>query len=215
MKLFIYDHCPFCVKARMIFGLKNIPVELQVLLNDDEATPVKLVGRKVVPVLMKQDGSCMPESMDIVHYVDKLDGNPLLTASTRPAIGDWLRQVNNYLNKLLLPRIAAAPFAEFATPQARRYFTDKKQASWGDFATLRQHSAGYIKNINDDLRKLDKLMVNASAVNGELSDDDIHLFPLLRALTLIAGIDYPSRIVDYRDNLAGQTRINLLSSIAS
>ncbi|POU69340.1 glutaredoxin, partial [Pantoea sp. PSNIH4] len=27
MKLYIYDHCPFCVKARMIFGLKNLPVE--------------------------------------------------------------------------------------------------------------------------------------------------------------------------------------------
>ena len=26
MKLFIYDHCPFCVKARMIFGLKRQPI---------------------------------------------------------------------------------------------------------------------------------------------------------------------------------------------
>ncbi|HCS3144438.1 TPA: glutaredoxin, partial [Shigella flexneri] len=26
MKLYIYDHCPYCLKARMIFGLKNIPV---------------------------------------------------------------------------------------------------------------------------------------------------------------------------------------------
>ncbi|MDN5160564.1 glutaredoxin, partial [Escherichia coli] len=24
MKLYIYDHCPYCLKARMIFGLKNI-----------------------------------------------------------------------------------------------------------------------------------------------------------------------------------------------
>ncbi|MDU4397175.1 MAG: glutaredoxin, partial [Haemophilus parainfluenzae] len=23
MKLYVYDHCPFCVRARMIFGLKN------------------------------------------------------------------------------------------------------------------------------------------------------------------------------------------------
>ncbi len=29
---------PFCVRARMIFGLKNLPVELVVLANDDEAT---------------------------------------------------------------------------------------------------------------------------------------------------------------------------------
>ena len=28
MNLYVYDHCPFCVRARMIFGLKNLPVEL-------------------------------------------------------------------------------------------------------------------------------------------------------------------------------------------
>ncbi|MGN6905595.1 glutaredoxin, partial [Neisseria sp. P0015.S010] len=24
MKLYIYDHCPFCVRARMIFGLRDV-----------------------------------------------------------------------------------------------------------------------------------------------------------------------------------------------
>ncbi len=53
MKLYIYDHCPFCVKARMIFGLKNIPVELNVLQNDDEATPTRMIGQKMVPSCKK------------------------------------------------------------------------------------------------------------------------------------------------------------------
>lgn len=79
MKLYIYDHCPYCLKARMIFGLKNIPVELHVLLNDDAETPTRMVGQKQVPILQKDDSRYMPESMDIVHYVDKLDGKPLLT----------------------------------------------------------------------------------------------------------------------------------------
>lgn len=129
MKLYIYDHCPYCLKARMIFGLKNIPVELHVLLNDDAETPTRMVGQKQVPILQKDDSRYMPESMDIVHYVDKLDGKP-------------------------------------------------------------------------------------NAVNGELSEDDIQLFPLLRNLTLVAGINWPSRVADYRDNMAKQTQINLLSSMA-
>ncbi|MFU9135629.1 glutaredoxin 2 [Erwinia tasmaniensis] len=215
MKLYIYDHCPFCVKARMIFGLKNIPVELVVMLSDDEATPKKLIGQKMAPILMKEDGSCMPESLDIVAWVDQKHGEPLLTGSTNPAIGEWLRRVNGYLNKLLLPRIAAASFAEFATPEARRYFHDKKEASQGSFDELKKHADGYIKNVNDDLRKLDKLIVQPNAVNGELSLDDIHLFPVLRSLSLIAGIEYPSRVADYRDNMAKQTQINVLSSIAA
>ncbi|EHC48938.1 Glutaredoxin 2, partial [Salmonella enterica subsp. enterica serovar Give str. S5-487] len=52
------------------------------------------------------------------------------------------------------------------------------------------------------------------AVNGELSEDDIHLFPLLRNLTLVAGIHWPTKVADYRDNMAKQTQINLLSSMA-
>ena len=215
MKLYIYDHCPFCVKARMIFGLKNLPVELVVMLNDDEATPKKLIGQKMAPILMKEDGSCMAESLEIVSYVDKSDREPLLTGKVNPAISDWLRHINGYLNKLLLPRIAQASFAEFATPEARRYFKEKKEASIGSFDELKLHAEGYIKNVNDDLRKLDKLIVKPNAVNGEPSMDDIHLFPVLRSLTLISGIDYPSRVADYRDNMAKQTQINLLSSIAA
>lgn len=51
MKLYIYEHCPFCVRARMIFGLKNVPVEQQVLLSDDFATPERMIGEKMAPIL--------------------------------------------------------------------------------------------------------------------------------------------------------------------
>ena len=206
MKLYIYDHCPYCLKARMIFGLKNIPVELHVLLNDDAETPTRMVGQKQVPILQKDDSRYMPESMDIVHYVDKLDGKPLLTSKRSPAIEEWLRKVNGYANKLLLPRFAKSAFDEFSTPAARKYFVDKKEASAGNFADLLAHSDGLIKNISDDLRALDKLIVKPNAVNGELSEDDIQLFPLLRNLTLVAGINWPSRVADYRDNMAKQTQ---------
>lgn len=215
MKLYIYEHCPFCIKARMIFGLKDIPVELVVLLNDDEVTPTRMIGKKAVPILQKNDNRYMAESMDIVHYVDNLDGQPLLTGPRNPAIDEWIRRVNGYVNRLLLPRIAEAPFAEFATPAARHYFIEKKQASIGPFDEQLAHSHGLIKNITDDLRLLDKLIQQPNAVNGELSEDDIHLFPPLRNLTLVAGVSYPSRVTDYRDNMAKQTQINLLSSISA
>src|SRR5471030_1350385 len=127
MKLYVYEHCPFCVKARMIFGLKNIPVEIKVLLKDDEKTPISMVGKKMGPILQKQDGSFMPESMDIVNFIDKSDRKPLLTGATNAAIATWPRHVSEYTGRLLLPRFAAAPLEEFATPEARKYFSDKKR----------------------------------------------------------------------------------------
>lgn len=45
--LYVYDHCPFCVRARIIFGLKKIPVQVVWLDNDDVETPTELVGKKV------------------------------------------------------------------------------------------------------------------------------------------------------------------------
>lgn len=67
----------------MIFGLKNIPVELHVLLSDDMKHPPD--GRsKTGSHSAKDDSRYMPESMDIVHYVDKLDGKPLLTGKRSP-----------------------------------------------------------------------------------------------------------------------------------
>ncbi|VXC86125.1 glutaredoxin 2 (Grx2) [Enterobacterales bacterium 8AC] len=210
MKLFIYDHCPFCVKARMIFGLKNLPVRLVTLLSDDEATPISMIGKKMAPILQKDDGSYMPESMDIVHYVDNLDGKPLLTGKTNPAITDWLQHANSYTGKLLLPRFANADFEEFATDNARRYFSDKKQAAIGDFATHLADSADLIAQLENDLANLATLIQSPEAVNGALSTDDIHLFPLLRSLSIVAGVALPDNVEAYRNRMAQRSDIPLL-----
>jgi glutaredoxin 2 len=210
MKLFIYDHCPFCVKARMIFGLKNLPVRLVTLLSDDEATPISMIGKKMAPILQKDDGSYMPESMDIVHYVDNLDGKPLLTGKTNPAIINWLQHANSYTGKLLLPRFANADFEEFATDNARRYFSDKKQAAIGDFATHLADSADLIAQLENDLANLATLIQSLDAVNGTLSTDDIHLFPLLRSLSIVAGVALPDNVEAYRNRMAQRGDIPLL-----
>ncbi|CAI1575539.1 glutaredoxin 2 [Serratia fonticola] len=210
MKLFIYDHCPFCVKARMIFGLKDLPVRLVTLLSDDEITPTSMIGKKMAPILQKDDGSYLPESMDIVHYVDNLDGKPLLTGKTNPAIAAWLQHTANYVNKLLLPRFANADFEEFATDNARRYFSDKKQAASGDFAVLLADSADLIAQLEEDLATLSPLIQSSEAVNGTLSEDDIHLFPLLRSLSIVAGVALPDNVEAYRNHMAQRVDIPLL-----
>jgi len=92
MKLYVYEHCPFCIRARMIFGLKKVPFELGVIMEGDVETPTRMVGKKVVPILQKEEGVYMPESMDIVHYVDQLDGSPVITGECDPAIDAWCKE---------------------------------------------------------------------------------------------------------------------------
>ncbi|MBK5072037.1 glutaredoxin 2 [Budviciaceae bacterium CWB-B4] len=214
MKLYVYDHCPFCVKARMIFGIKKIPFELVTLLNDDEETPIRMIGQKMAPILEKDDGSYMPESMDIVHYVDETFGTPALTGKTNPAIADWLKQVSPYLNKLLIPRYAQADFCEFRTPSARQYFSHKKEAMIGNFAEALTQTPELVKQLEQDLAQLEKLIQSPGACNGELSVDDIHLFPSIRGISIVKGVKYPPKVDAYRKEMSKISGVNLLDSIA-
>ena len=47
--LYVYDHCPFCVRVRLALGVKNVKHLLHFLANDDVATPTGLVGKKIAP----------------------------------------------------------------------------------------------------------------------------------------------------------------------
>ncbi|UYZ83234.1 glutaredoxin 2 [Entomomonas sp. E2T0] len=206
--LYVYDHCPFCVKARMIFGLKKRPYVIHYLLNDDEATPIKMIGEKMLPIL-DEDGHYMGESMDIVHKINNIDGNPVLTGETSPAVAAWIKQVNSYINKLLIPRYVNATLPEFTTEEARTYFTNKKEAAFGDFKTLLSETDHWLAKINKDLLALEPLIKSPKACNGELSEDDIQLFPLLRGLSIVEGVNYPSKVDQYRKNMSDESGVPL------
>lgn len=59
------------------FRAEKIPVEVILMLGDDEATPTRMIGKKMAPIL-EHKGRYIPESMDIVAYVDALAGGPVL-----------------------------------------------------------------------------------------------------------------------------------------
>lgn len=50
--LYVYDHCPFCVRVRVALGIKNIKHNLHFLANDDIPTPTALVGKKIAPIFV-------------------------------------------------------------------------------------------------------------------------------------------------------------------
>src|SRR5690606_6102544 len=118
MKLYLYEHCPFCTRARMIFGLKQLPVELAVIMEGDADTPTRLIGKKAVPILEKEDGTHMGESLDIVAYVEAM-GAPVLNGQESAAIEQWITDAWKPALNLFIPRFTRGEFAELATPEAR------------------------------------------------------------------------------------------------
>lgn len=210
MKLYIYEHCPFCVRARMIFGLRQIPYETVVLLNDDEQTPIDLIGSKQVPILQKNDGSHMGESLDIVRYVDEWAKQTRLNETIRPEVQAWFDDVATYVNKLIMPRDIQLNLPEFATQSAIDYFVAKKEKNIGHFAEQLANTPELLAKIHADLLRLDQWVLSSDYLNGqEWSMEDIIVFPILRNLSMVKDIVYPENVLAYVHKMSQQSGVNL------
>ena len=199
----------FCVRARMIFGLRGLPVEIEVFANDDEAGPTALIGEKVVPILVKPDGTAMDESLDIVHFVDEYAGKERLDDTIRPEIQAWLDKVGKYSSRLTAPRCVQIGLPEFATESARAYYIAKKTAAYGDFAENIARTDEYLAQLHADLPELAALIHSEGHIGERLGYEDIITFPLLRNLTMVKGLQYPEHIRFYVERMAKQSGVPL------
>ncbi|GJH43150.1 GrxB family glutaredoxin [Pasteurella canis] len=214
MQLYVYDHCPYCVRAIMIFGLKELDVKINVILNDDEVTPTNLVGKKVVPILIKEDGEAMPESLDIVNYIDTHYGTPIVQKDVRPEVEAVLKDITSYSNYLLMPRFIKLDVPEFATQSAIDYFTKKKTEYVGDFAQHMSKTDEYLSRLKLDLDKLESLVIGGTSLNQSLSLEDILVFPILRNLTCVKGLKFPEKIDNYVKKMSALSKVNLYTKQA-
>lgn len=211
MKLYVYDHCPYCVRAVMAAGLRGVAAERVVLLNDDEDTPIGLIGAKQVPILQKPDGSHMGESLDIVAFFDAYaDGEPLV-AEVRDLVRQWLDAVHLLGNRLMMPRAIRLGLPEFATQSAVDYFVAKKERQIGSFAVHLLSTDRYLTQINAALQDVQTLLpAGAAWFNGaQAGMEDVLLFPLLRNLTMVRGIDWPPRLAEYLRHMSAQSGVEL------
>lgn len=198
MKLYVYEHCPFCIRARMIFGLKKVPLELGVIMEGDAKTPTSMVGRKVVPILQKQDGSYMPESLDIVHYIDQLDGSPSLEGECDETISAWCKENTHTIFNLAIPRFTRADFKELSTPEAREAYTQREIKAFGDLDALMAGSQQYIDTILVELPKIESYL----RAKNSVSITDFYLYPVLNSLTIVKGFPYPDYLINYLEHIS-------------
>jgi len=198
----------------MIFGFKGIPYKLAFLLNDDVVTPTKLIGKKVLPVL-EEGGEAMGESLDIVEKIDGAE--PLLKpAADRQDIKDWQQKNAMLIRKLTRPRVAEAILPEFATKVSRTTWVRNHQFSDGtQFGDCMEATPGLVEELNKQLPELDAMLASDQSVNaGGLSYDDITLFPQLRTMTLVKGIQWPPKLLAYIRHIADSSDVPLLDRMA-
>jgi glutaredoxin 2 len=203
VKLYFFEHCSVCFRVRMTAALKRLHLQEAIVLDDDSETMIGLVGKRVVPILLKNDGKPMLESMDMVQYVDSL-GERVLTGPERPEIGKWAEKVLPKLSPLTWPRYPLLGLPEFGTVAALDHYTLRKRKAIGDFVELRAHTRQYIDALMPDLEELDHVIDAPAAVNGTLSLDDVRVLPLLRSAAVVKGLRFPKRVRDYFETMMNQ-----------
>ncbi|WP_242695050.1 glutaredoxin 2 [Shewanella sp. 4t3-1-2LB] len=215
MKLFLFDHCPFCVRAMMLTGLKQLEVEWVYLLNHDVQSRLDKIGANQVPILQKPDGSYMAESLDIVAYLDHVDGQPVLLPSTQQAaIQHYLTESAYSSSRLLFPRDVCLGLPEFASDAAVDWFTQRKSAIIGiSFDEALANTKTYLEGLYKCWPLLEDIRL-PSSLDNRLSYDDVLLFPGLRNLTMVKGIEFSPHIRRYIDEVAQLTGVHLYAEVA-
>jgi len=200
MNLYMFEHCSLCFRVCMTAALKRKPLQETVVLDDDTTTMLHLAGRRVIPILVKDDGEPMLESMDMVEYVDGI-GAPVLSGPQHPEIAQWADAVVSKTAPLTMPRYPLLGLPEFATPAALAHYTQRKYKTYGDFAELRSHTRELINELMPALESLDAMIESPQAVNGTLSLDDIRVLPLLRSAAVVKDLPFPPRIRAYFETM--------------
>lgn len=200
MRLYMFEHCSLCFRVRMTAALKHMHLQETVVLDDDTETLVAMVGKRIIPILVKDDGQIMLESMDMVRYIDG-QGDPILTGPQRTEVAAWAERFVSKTGPLTMPRYPLLGLPEFATIAALDHYNLRKRKAFGDFVELRAGTRRYVEELMPDLEELDGLIENPLALNGTLSVDDVRVLPLLRSAAVVKGLSFPRAVREYFESM--------------
>jgi glutaredoxin 2 len=200
MRLYLFEHCSLCFRVRMTAALKHLHLQETIVLDDDTDAMAGLVGKRVIPILIRNDGQPMLESMDMVSYVDSI-GERVLTGPERSEIVAWAEKAIIKTGPLTMPRYPLLGLPEFDTVAALDHYILRKRKTFGDFVELRANTRHHIKELMPDLDELDRLIESPSAINGKLSLDDVRVLPLLRSAAIVKGLRFPRKVREYFETI--------------
>jgi glutaredoxin 2 len=200
MRLYLFEHCSICFRVRMAAALKRLHLQETVVLEDDTETMVRLVGKRRVPILVKDDGQPMLESMDMVAHIESLRA-PVLVGPQRDELAEWASTTADKTAPLTWPRYPLLGLPEFSTIAAHDHYVVRKRERLGDLVELRAKTREHIDALMPELERLDRLIESPTAVNGTLSLDDIRVLPLLRSAGVVKGLRFPQKVREYFETM--------------
>ncbi len=171
MKLYIYEHCPFCARVRYVAGILGIDLDINVLEYHDENTPTSLIGKKSVPILLKGN-KATTESMEIIADVFQLT-QTFDAKQVSQAVLDWQKAAFPLLQQIGYPRWANLPLQEFKSELSRTEWKRKKESDTLNFSELLENTNVIVKTVNTLIEEAVQLL-NFQNGNPTLSSGQLH-----------------------------------------
>ncbi|MDO6544585.1 glutaredoxin 2 [Photobacterium sanguinicancri] len=208
MKLYIYEHCPFSARVRFVAGMLNLPLDVVTIAYDDDKTTTDIVGSKQVPVLVKDDGTAIAESLDIIdHFLSIADS--IQTNIPSEAILEWQRRAFLPLQKIGYPRWSSMDLAEFTTASSQRAWRSKKETEALNFDALLTETPTIAKEVETLIREAGVLLKLGSISPIAIVDEAI-IFSILRGFFSAAEINWEPSVKEWMELVSKEANVRLL-----
>lgn len=193
--LYHYVHCPFCIRVRMALGYLNLKYNSKVLAYDDEVTPVKLTGKKMLPAFTHNEIT-INESLDIITLIDtekKLDVPQLMSSKSFSELDKLLNDLGSPLHSITMPYWIYTP--EF-NEESRKYFRVKKEQKRGPFLDLVKNQQSYIERLIPFLTQIEERL-NPYYNSLEIGLKDILIASHLWGLYIVPEFQFTASMHTY------------------
>jgi glutaredoxin 2 len=191
MKLYQYLHCPYCIRVRLALGLLKIPYQSIVVPYHDEETPIKLTGKKMLPIFDFGNGEILNESLDIIKKLDV--ENILKNELDHTALNIILDKLAVNIHNICMPLWIWTP--EFSI-DSRHYFEAKKSKKRGPFSELIKHREEFLTSLKIDLLALEKEL-NPFYHSQTLTIQDLMIAAQLWGMNILPDFSFSPALLNY------------------
>jgi len=179
----------------MALGYFQLPYTSIVVPYDDETTPVKLTGAKMLPI-MEINGKAQNESLDIIEHLDQKNIWHLAEYKKGHActeLSHLLNKLGANVHNLAMPYWIYTP--EF-DENSRKYFQKKKEEKRGPFKNLVKQKEHFTQELLNDLNQLTNEL-RPFYHSETFGLEDILLASHLWGLYIVPEFQFPEKIHHY------------------
>ncbi len=201
-----YVHCPFCLRVRMTLGYLGLAYNSKVLSYDDEVTPIRLTGTKMLPILETSQGA-FNESLDIMAMADRenrLEIKELIKTTEFQDLEKFLAQIGSHVHSLAMPYWMWT--AEF-NDSSREYFRKSKEKKRGPFSELVKKHNFFVQELEPLLHKLEANL-EPFYKSKEFSAFDILIASHLWGLYVVPEFQFTPKTHEYLQSVKNKCHFN-------